>query len=134
MASGWSQTIKRWDFVAASPFARDSCQVVSNQEQLSAALTPAGWTKQKQMSHIHWDRRVVLLTSADQTSKPGGVGLSPDGTKAVVALVHTDQRNSGVFLLEIEGQLGSSNTCAVLRLATDAGVLKSKSTSVTSAR
>jgi hypothetical protein len=112
-ASGTCQSIKAWWIVAAPSFGQDSCQPMANPEQLQTALAKAGWTKGGNLPGVDWNQSIVLLTSADQVSKPWAGAPSQDGSKFLIEFKPADQRNSGVFLLEIQGHLGSSNACSV---------------------
>jgi hypothetical protein len=114
-ASASSQSIKGWYLVTAPSFGRDSCQPVPNLHQLEAILVSAGWTKGGHLPPIDWSSNIALVTSVDQVSKPGAIAPSQDGSKILIKLDPTvsAERNSGVFLLAIDGQLGSSNACAV---------------------
>lgn len=114
-AGASAQSITNWYVLAAPSFGVDSCQPVANLHQLETILVPTGWTTASHLPTIDWSKGIVLVTSADQVSKPGASALSQDGSKLLIRLDPTisGQRNSGVFLLTTDGQLGSSKACAV---------------------
>jgi hypothetical protein len=105
------QSVKAWYIIAAPFFGKDSCQVVKSLDQLRDVLASNGWARDGHLPAFDQKSTMVLLTAADQSSKPDTISLSLDGTQAIVSFTHADQRNTGVFLLAIEGSMGSRSTC-----------------------
>lgn len=105
------QSVTAWYIIAAPSFGKDSCQVVKSTDQLRDILASDGWARDGHLPAFDQKSTMVLLTSADQFSKPNTISLSNDGTQALISFARSDQRNSGVFLLAIDGQIGSKNTC-----------------------
>ena len=141
--SGQAQTIREWNIVASAPAGRDSCTIVKDEREVKAILTPAGWTTQDRLPPIAWKGTMILVTSADRFERPLGIGLSQDGTKILVVLEPTDQRNTGVFLLGLDGDSGSSNACALApqnvltetsHSSTTSSTAKTKTTTTTTTR
>jgi hypothetical protein len=105
------QSVKSWYIIAAPSFGRDSCQVVKSPDQLRDLLASNGWAKDGHLPAFDQKSTMVLLTAVDQSSKPDTLSISKDGTQAIISFTNADQRNSGVFLLAIDGQMGSKNAC-----------------------
>ena len=113
--TGSGQTIKDWYSVASPPFQQDGCYLVQNAGQLEAILLRSGWKKGTAIPTVDWkNKNIVLLTSADQMSKPYAVGSSMDGKAAKVFFAPDAQQNSGVFLLELVDLPPSINNCVVV--------------------
>jgi len=108
-----AQTVKSWFLVDTQPSVTDGCHILDNSHELDSKLASAGWKPKSKLPQIDWKSRVVLLTSSDQTSRPAAVALNPEGDELLVAFTASDQRNSGVFLLEVDGAVSVSTKCRV---------------------
>jgi hypothetical protein len=112
-ACGFSQAITTWYIVDAPSPDAARCLPLASAAQLETALAGLGWSKGSKLPTLDWTKKIALLTSSDQYSQPDRSAPSQDGSKVLIAFRRTDRRNSGVFLLEITGTLGSSNSCGI---------------------
>jgi hypothetical protein len=114
MPFGHAQTVRinTWYMIASAPQGQETCDVIADKKQLMAILVPAGWSDY-QVDSLDWTKHLLLVTATDQFSAPAHIYPSLDGSQVLIRLGPSQQKNSGVFLLVVDGPLGSKGTCAI---------------------
>jgi len=125
---GRCQAIKTTNFIlatrsqGATQNVTDSCQRVSNLQQLKSLLIGMGWVTSGPLPSVDWSKNVLLVVSADQHWFPSSSNYSQDRTKLLIGMefLHYGHVRAGIYLLTIDGALGSANRCEAVQIVTGA--------------
>lgn len=112
--ASYSQQIVSADQVSVALPGMDSCRAVSTPQEVRAIISSTGWTKSYSLPNLDWRKKIFLVTFGNHFSEPSGSACNQDGTKILIKPTASNQFNSGVFLVTIDGQIGASN-CSIFR-------------------